>query len=206
MKFSVVTNRMQTLFVTECGTFDGVPPVAHLDVAHSLPRLNADRVAVGLSLIYCHWLSGPVQFPEPPSALTAQRLTHFFGERFVTASPVTDRPQALPRGRQTVAVVDDATGRAPQQDRPTIRLVSFDHHEGSVWSGSQFTVPSNIHLLTGTGDSAWQPGMHTLGLATLLAEDIDASVLAHPAGAEEPSRLGQLLESVGLGLTVSSGA
>lgn len=200
MKFSVVTGRMQTLFVTQGGTFDGSPPVAHLEVGHHFQGMNVDRVAVGLSLIYAPWLSGPVEFPEPVSALTAQRLTRFFGDRFVTASPFTDRAQPLPRGSRTVMVRDGLRSAPDGGVAPSIRLVPFTQGEGSLWSAGDLIVASNVALLADPEPNAWPAGLHTLGLATLLAEDVDASVLVHPASGTQSSGLGQLLEAVGLGL------
>ncbi|WP_109471088.1 hypothetical protein [Ornithinimicrobium cavernae] len=198
MKFSMQVDLERTVISTVPGEFDGDPPVPHLDIGLPLDGIaSADRLAVGLALIYSPWLSGPVEFPEAVSALTAQRISEFFGERFVTVTGIADRALPIPRGVGDVLVVDLALRSRPPADERALCLAPLSQAQGTVSFGQQLMVASNVHLLTGTPST----GLHTLGLAIVLAECADANILVHPSADNVPPALNLLLESVGLGLT-----
>lgn len=200
MKFAIELSVTHTRITTSLGEFDGAPPVGHLEFDLTLGEsANADRLAVGLALIYSPWLAGPTTFPKPVSALTAQRITEFFGERFVTVGNVTDRALPIPRGSHRVTVVD-LVGDADTDARlPALKLASYSQREGLSSLGSTTTVASNIHAL-GAGLGPTAVTLQTLGLGVLLSEEADINVLLHPAAGGSRAPLRSLLEAVGLGL------
>lgn len=202
MKFSMDSDRVRTRLTASTGEYDGTPPVPNLEIGLNLNGITtADRLAVGLALIYSPWLAGPFQTPDPVSALTAQRVTEFFGERFVTVTTVTDRALPIPRGVQRVTVIDLATAPDSTPSEARLSLAPFSLRESSLSFGNQHTVASNIHIFGPLASQLHAGNLHTLGLAVMLAEHADASVLVHPAAAVQVPGLDLLLESVGLGLT-----
>lgn len=202
MKFSVTVEPARTLITSNTGEFDGSPPVPTLEIGVALPEVSADRIAVGLVLVHAAWMAGPAQVPYPVSALTAQRVTEFFGDRYVTLTTVGDRALALPRGSREVRLLDLTTDPAPAPNEPAIALAPLTAAEGHVARGTVLSVASNVHMFETTAVSS-STNLHTLGLGVLLAELVDAGTLIHPSADHADSALHLLLESVGLGLAVA---
>lgn len=203
MRFAVTPDRARTLITSVPGEFDGFPPVPTLEIGVDLPATSsADRLAVGLSLVHAPWLAGPVEMPHPVSALTAQRITEFFGNRYVTLSTVGDRALPIPRGSKQVRIVDLVTHPAPTPDESAIALAPLTVAEGCVAYGRTLSIASNVHLF-GTTSVSRGARLHTLGMGVLLAEFVDAGTLLDPSGHQADPRLHLLLESVGLGLAAA---
>lgn len=204
MKFSMADDRLLTRITASPGEFDGTPPVPTLEFGLSLQSTSTrDRVAVGLALIYSPWLAGPMETPEPISALTAQLITDFFGERYVTVGTVTDRALPIPRGTLELPVVDLTNEQSQPQGAPQLCLAPLGLREGSTSFGNHHTVASNVDLFAAQTSLVGCAHLHTLGLAVILAEYCDANVLVHPAAEADVPGLGLLLESVGLGLSAT---
>lgn len=187
-------------FATEPTDFDAVPPLEQLRINWPLESISVDRAVVGTSLVFSSWIAGRCDFPEPFSALTAQRITEWFQSQSIWVSPNPIRTGGLPLPRGTKRLILSGDSRQPCD----IQLHLEPSERGTSTGGKAFHIATNAGVLMANAPTPAARLNIRLGIAVLVSESLGVDGIIDPEFATESPQgfasATRLIECVALGL------
>lgn len=185
---------------TEPTDFDAVPPLEKLRVNWPLESISVDRAVVSTSLVFSSWIAGRCDFPEPFSALTAQRITEWFQSQSIWVSPNPIRTGGLPLPRGNKRLILSGDSRRTND----IQLHLEPSERGTTTDGEAFHIATNAGVLMANAPTpAARLGIR-LGIAVLVSESLGVDEVIDPEfAAESPQEFAsaaRFIECVALGL------
>ncbi|MEE1620761.1 hypothetical protein ACQ7DA_07620 [Zafaria sp. J156] len=197
------------VIVAKPGELDATPIIPSLVLDYVPRNLSPDRLAVGAILAFAPYISGQIVLDRQISALTAQVIEDLFDPIWVNVAPLHPANIPLPRGKQRRRLT---WGGQPDVLQHSLRLVDRSESVGISVRDQAVTVSTNALDLNAVAPANSRlSGMAAIGMASILAEDLDASIFDVDAGlmgadGETLRRVSRLMSATGLGLNVEGAA
>lgn len=185
----------RTGYEVELSEYDSLPPTRHL-LTHDLPiKIDADREAIALYLVFGPWCGGEFFVSEAMSPHTSSTITRDSFPVPVQPQPIAFAPKALPSGNRPVHISFD-----PSNSGKNNSITVLPNHTwlGCLRSPRSLTLGSNAFVFQQKSDDL----LPLVGVCILYAEFLNVDSLVLPASfdPEQFSRLSTLLSAVNLGL------
>lgn len=212
MKIVTETTHSQGSFRLLCepdGEADGQPPVPEVLMDTLVQKLSGERLAVAGALAFGEFIANEIIVDREIGRLTQSGIANFFGERRVTALPVSDVAKAVWPSSGTMHLSDYGQGGTPPLTKPGeahdyyVEFADGVTFNGALASAHKMVVASNAPFLSRLSSTRYSYDYLLVAMGVLLSEDTHMRniYLAKPKYDSNLHSAQSLLRSVGLNLS-----
>lgn len=177
--------------------YDSIPPNNKIIIDELPEKIDPNREAIALYLIFGKWVGSDFAVPQWMSPHTGEAIARAASPISVNPTPFEYYPKGLPIGNRDLLCTDSVEFA---NEQTTVSVLPAHSWSGALRSFDSLSVSSNAFTFQeGTEDVA-----PIVGIAVLFAEDLSAdSICVRTSLTEsEESRIAELLSSVRLGFKV----
>ena len=177
--------------------YDSSPPSNKIIIDELPEKIDPNREAIALYLIFGQWVGSDFAVPQWMSPHTGETIARAASPITVNPTPFEYYPKGLPIGNRDLFCTDSVEFT---NEKPTVSVLPAHSWSGALRSFDSLMISSNAFAFQeGTEDVA-----PLVGIAVLFAEDLNADCICVRTSLTETeeSRIAELLSSVRLGFKV----
>ena len=180
--------------------YDSIPPSNKVIIDELPEKIDPNREAIALYLIFGKWVGSDFAVPQWMSPHTGETIARAASPITVHPTPFEYYPKGLPIGNRDLLCTDSVE---VGNEQSTVSVLPAHSWSGAVRGFDSLMVSSNAFVF----QEAPEDVAPLVGIAVLFAEDLNADSVCVRANLteSEENRIAELLSSVRLGFKAAQG-
>ena len=177
--------------------YDSLPPSSKIIVDELPEKIDPNREAIALYLVFGKWVGSDFEVPQWMSPHTGETIARAASPITVNPTPFEYYPKGLPTGNRELFCTDSVEFA---NEQTAVSVLPAHYWSGALRGFDSLMISSNAFTFQESAEDV----APLVGIAVLFAEDLNADSICIRAGLteSEESRIAELLSSVRLGFKV----